>query len=276
MMIVISPSPANERVPLQSDRATEVMRSIGTERYSKACFELFAQPLEVDHWALFRYSGSNAVHCVATASRSYAVAAKENINRFVGRHYSVDPSLSALKGRPLQTAYVVKMEIDDIRDRQYRHCFGQTHVQERLSYFYGVGSDLYQLSVFRRTGMRPFSPSDMTQFSGLANFVVASAVKHDMFRQAAAGIPRHLDLDAIEHLLQYVPGSLSKREVQVCARVIAGMTIDRTALDLAIKRTSVVTYRQRAYEKLNISRQNELVALVNNLRFDNTAGSQVA
>ena len=46
---------------------------------------------------------------------------------------------------------------------------------------------------------------------------------------------------------------------------------DRTAVDLAIKRTSVVTYRQRAYEKLNISRQNELLALVNNLRFDGVA-----
>ena len=28
----------------------------------------------------------------------------------------------------------------------------------------------------------------------------------------------------------------------------------------------VVTYRQRAYQKLGISRQNELVALVNNMR----------
>ena len=275
-MIVISPAAAHERVPLPSDRATAVLRSIGTERYSMACFEIFEQPLEVEHWALFRYNSNGSVHCVANASRSYAVAAEENCNRFAGRHYSVDPSLSALKERPLQSAYVVRMQIDDIRDRQYRKCFGQTHVQERLSYFSGIGSDLYQLSVFRRTGMRPFSPSDMTHFSGLAQFVVASAVKHEMFKQAGAGIPRHLDLEAIENLLQYIPGNLSKREIQVCARVIAGMTIDRTASDLAIKRTSVVTYRQRAYEKLAISRQNELVALVNNLRIDNTAGMRAA
>jgi DNA-binding CsgD family transcriptional regulator len=275
-MIVIIPAVTNERVTLHSDRATELMRSIGTERYGKAGFQVFEQPLEVDHWALFRYSGNSSVHCVATASRSYALAAKENCNRFAGRHYSVDPSLCALKARPLQSAYVVRMQIDDIRDRQYRYCFGQTHVQERLSYFHSVGADLYQLSVFRRVGMRPFSSSDMAQFSGLAQFVVASAVKHEMFWHAAAGIQRHMDLDAIEHLLQYVPGNLSKREIQVCARVIAGKTIDRTAVDLAIKRTSVVTYRQRAYEKLNITRQNELVALVNNLRFESAASSKAA
>ena len=275
-MIVITPAVANARVSLNSDRATEVIHSIGTERYGKACFEVFQQPLDVDHWALFRYSGDRSVHCVANASRSYALAAQENCNRFAGRHHSVDPSLSALKGRPLQSAYVVRMQIDDIEDRQYRCCFGETHVQERLSYFCSDGSDLYQLSVFRRTGMRPFSTSDMTRFSGLAQFVVASAVKHEMFRQAAAGIHRNMDLEAIEHLLRYVPGDLSRREVGVCARVIAGMTIDQTAVDLAIKRTSVVTYRQRAYEKLNISRQNELVALVNNLRLGNAVVVQAA
>jgi DNA-binding CsgD family transcriptional regulator len=124
--------------------------------------------------------------------------------------------------------------------------------------------------------MRPFSSSDMTHFSGLAQFVVASAIKHEMFRQAAAGIHRHMDLEAIEQLLRHVPGDLSRREVQVCARVIAGMTIDQTAVDLAVKRTSVVTYRQRAYEKLKISRQNELVALVNNLRLGNAVVVQAA
>jgi DNA-binding CsgD family transcriptional regulator len=168
------------------------------------------------------------------------------------------------------------MQFDDIQDRHYRYRFGQTHVQERLSYFYSAGPDLYQLSVFRRVGKRPFSSSDMAQFSGLAQFVVASAVKHEMFRRAAAGIQQHMDLDAIEHLLQHVSGNLSRREIQVCARAIAGKTIDRTAVDLAIKRTSVVTYRQRAYEKLNVSRQSELIALVNNLRFERRSGSKTA
>ena len=52
--------------------------------------------------------------------------------------------------------------------------------------------------------------------------------------------------------------------------------IDQTAIDLAIKRTSVVTYRQHAYEKFNISRQNELVALINNLRLEAAGAIQAA
>jgi DNA-binding CsgD family transcriptional regulator len=263
---VISPVGADQRITLPGRHANEVIRSIGTERYGKVCFEVFEQPLAVDHWALFRFNSLETVNCIATASRSYTVAAQENINRYAGRCHSVDPSLSAVKSRPMKSACVVKMSLTDIRDGHYRSCFNSTHVQERLSFFHQNGPDLYQLSVFRSTGKRPFSPNDTAQFSALANFVVASAVKHDAFRQLAAGIPRHLDVEAIEQLLQCIPGNLSRRETQVCARVIAGMTIDGTASDLAIQRTSVVTYRQRAYAKLNISRQNELVALVNNLR----------
>ena len=270
-MIVISPACTNARVSLQSSHIGEVVRSIGTERYSKACFDVFEQPLEVNTWLLMRYSRDNSVRCVANASRSYALAVSEAIDRFVAGFYSVDPSLLAFRAQRLQSDCVVKIEIGDIRDRQYRYCYNQTHAQERLSFFHGVGSDLYQLSVFRSTGKRPFSPADITNFSALAGFIVATAVKHESFKQLAAGIPRHLELDSIEQLLRCITGSLSDREIQVCARVVAGMTIDRTALDLAIKRTTVVTYRQRAYEKLNITRRNELVALVNNVCFNTAA-----
>lgn len=275
-MIVISPACTNARVSLQSSHIGEVVQSIGTERYGKACFDVFEQPLDVDQWALIRYNRDNSVRCVANASRSYALAAKEAINRFVGHCHSVDPSLLAVRAQPLQSACVIKNEIGDIHDRQYRYNYSQTHVKERLSFFQSVGSDLYQLSVFRSIGKRPFSQGDITHFSALAGFVLATAVKHESFKQLAAGIPRHLELDSIERLLKCIPGSLSQREIQVCARVVAGMSIDRTALDLAIKRTSVVTYRQRAYEKLNIARQNELVALVNNLCFNTAADVRAA
>ena len=275
-MIVISPACTNGRVSLHSSHITEVVRAVGTERFGKACFDVFEQPLDVDHWALFRYNRDNSVKCVATASRAYNLAARDNINRFVGGCYSSDPSLLAVRAKPLQSACVIKIEIGDIRDRQHRYCFNQTHVQERLSFFHCASSDLYQLSVFRGTGKRPFSPNDTAQFSTLADFIVAAAVKHEGFKQLAIGAPRHLELDSIEQLLKCVPGSLSQREIQVCARVVAGMTIDGTATDLAIKRTSVVTYRQRAYEKLNITRQNELMALVNNLCFNTASNMRAA
>jgi DNA-binding CsgD family transcriptional regulator len=55
---------------------------------------------------------------------------------------------------------------------------------------------------------------------------------------------------------------LPSRERQVCARAAIGMTVEATALDLGIGKTSVLTYRQRAYQRLCVTSPVELRALV--------------
>ncbi len=72
-------------------------------------------------------------------------------------------------------------------------------------------------------------------------------------------------MESLIRLLQRPPLKLSRRESEV-ESAAAGSTILDTAAELNIKSTSVITYRQRAYEKLKISRQGELVALIHQLR----------
>jgi len=55
---------------------------------------------------------------------------------------------------------------------------------------------------------------------------------------------------------------LTGRERQVCARAAIGMSVEATALDLGIRKTSVLTYRQRAYQRLCVASPFELCALV--------------
>jgi DNA-binding CsgD family transcriptional regulator len=267
-MIVMSPPRSDERITLPTNRLGELLNAIGTSGYGRAGLELFEESLEADHWALFHYHADNSVHCVATASRVHATAAQENINRFVVRCHKVDPSLIVMKQRLPEPSYVTKIEIGDIRDRQYRHCFELTHVQERLSFFSRVGADLHQLSIYRGPRKRGFSSPELNHFSTLARLVLATGFKHERIESEAMALPKHLDLAAIERHLEFLPGRLSKREREVCSRAAAGETIEGTAVDLNIRKTSVITYRQRAYQKLGISRQSELVALVNNLRVE--------
>ena len=55
---------------------------------------------------------------------------------------------------------------------------------------------------------------------------------------------------------------LTQRERQVCARAASGMSVEETALDLGIAKTSVLTYRQRAYQRLGVTSPIALCALV--------------
>ncbi|MGO9698866.1 MAG: helix-turn-helix transcriptional regulator [Xanthobacteraceae bacterium] len=271
-MIVVSPMRPEERLDLGTHNLCEVVNSIGTPSYGHACFVLLEKALNAEHWALFRFRSGGPLKCIATGSGHHKVAAQENIDRFVLRCHSVDPSLK-LASRRNAPATLTKLAIDDIEDPQYRHCFELTQVRERVSLFSWIGADLYQVSVFRGPRTSSFSPHEMNYFAALAKLLLVSAQKHEVLLDRTPTLPRHLTIEAIERLLKLRSPALSTRECEVCARAIAGKTIEGTSLDLDIRRTSVITYRQRAYQKLGISRTNELVALVNNVHAERALAS---
>ena len=51
-------------------------------------------------------------------------------------------------------------------------------------------------------------------------------------------------------------------ERQVCARAAIGLSVEATAIELGIAKTSVVTFRQRAYRRLGVTSPFELCGLV--------------
>jgi DNA-binding CsgD family transcriptional regulator len=265
-MLVISPAAQKPNIAIKVEMMRKVVDAIGTNLYGRSCLDAFAEYMRIEHLALYHYHLNNSVSCVATHSLEFASAAEGNVSKYQERCFKIDPAFLVAR-TDVRSPWIAKVTPTDISDLQYRHCFELTRVRERLSYFGRVGSDLYQISIFRGPhGMRSFSYDEIVTFSTLAYLVLGTAAKHELAMAGGNAIPEQLNLNAIERILARHSVGLSSRERQVCARVVAGMTIEGTAIDLAVKRTSVITYRQRAYQKLGVSRQTELVALVNNLR----------
>ncbi len=264
-MLVISPARSSEHITIPAEGFGRIIGAIGTAGYDGACFDLLERLLGVDHWALFQYPGNTSISCIATASRVKAAAARANIDKFVGHCHHVDPALPILRRQPHRQPCMVNIGIKDIEDRQYRKCFEATDVEERLSYFTRTADDLYQLSIYRGPGRRAFTQAEMELFATIGGLIMATAVQHDARAKAATGITAPLTIPVLQERLGALAGGLSERECEVCARAVAGMTIEGTALDLDIARTSVITYRQRAYQKLGVSSLNELVAMLHNV-----------
>lgn len=260
-MLVVSPVCYDEHLDLRTHETCAVINSVGTESYGDACFTMLERALDVEHWALFRFHSANSLKCVATGSKHNKAAARENCDRFVGRCYRVDPSVKVASNSPFSST-LTKIAIDDIGDPQYRYCFELTRVQERVSLFSWFGLDLYQLSIFRGQDQTPFSDAEMDHFAALAKMLLATTRKHEILVDQRPGCSPHLNTEGIQRLLKQCAPALSTREREVCARAAAGKTIERTSLELDIRQSSVVTYRQRAYQKLGISRTNELLAVL--------------
>lgn len=66
--------------------------------------------------------------------------------------------------------------------------------------------------------------------------------------------------DLKQQLLKYQP-LLTSQEVEVCSRILKGMSYIGIAADLNLKESTIKTYRNRAFEKLGINFKNQLFAL---------------
>jgi DNA-binding CsgD family transcriptional regulator len=90
--------------------------------------------------------------------------------------------------------------------------------------------------------------------------MLAAVRRHLSLQSLSAAV--HTHQNSVQHLRTILASSqpgLSGRELDVCARVMTGMTYEGIAVDLGLKLPTVKTYRNRAFERLGIHFRSELV-----------------
>ncbi|APW44826.1 helix-turn-helix transcriptional regulator [Rhodoferax saidenbachensis] len=139
-------------------------------------------------------------------------------------------------------------------------------VAERVSIVSLPGDGVvFAINFYRHQHQRPFTDGQLAMFGNLAPSLLALTRKH----LALVGAPA-IEADAEEgpvgpslrsRLLALSP-ALTQRELDVCLRLLQGMTQDGIANDLGLSLPTVKTYRNRAFNRLGIHFRNELYALV--------------
>ena len=139
-----------------------------------------------------------------------------------------------------------------------RQIFEEPGIVERVSIIQR-GTDTWRvMNVARHFSDGPCSDDEISSLTSLACLVLPMM---PINRRLAESL-QPLSVEQLELRFSYRYGQLTVRERQVCARAAAGMSVARTAGELGIARTSVLTYRQRAYQRLGVTSPLELCALV--------------
>lgn len=132
---------------------------------------------------------------------------------------------------------------------------------ERVSVVKVDASNVFAINLYRHTHQAPFRDAHLSEFETLAPALVALVKK-----QIALTKPRKAEgVDSVERWSQKLyslNSNLSMRELEVCARILTGMTQEGIASDLSLSVPTVKTYRNRAFARLGIHFRNELFALV--------------
>lgn len=125
---------------------------------------------------------------------------------------------------------------------------------------------IYQLNLFRSIDSGPFTDEELKKLEGLLPFIFNIVLLHFQICGADEW-QKHNEKHVVSFLKNngvdyFAP--LTKQETEVCDLIVYGQTTEGISAEMDISVSSVKTYRNRAYKKLNISSKSELFALIIN------------
>ncbi len=173
-----------------------------------------------------------------------------------------DPGLYAgLQQLEVAKISLVRIDIPSLTDVAFRYnIYQRAHIRERILLCTGSVGAAVALSILRQDSTGVFSSEEMSRLCAEAETIMSLILKHlDIVKRESAMGTALSSLSTIIRSLATLPVELSTRETDVCARILYGMSAGEIAASLGIGLASIVTYRKRAYQKLNVTTQRELL-----------------
>lgn len=238
--------------PLDPEASATLVEAIGAPELGAALLEIARATAEVDE--LFAYLVLDGADPEVLVTQSVLDGAEQRVADYVARFYRHDPAVQEIRRTVPGSSFMRRIAPNRIIPHDYRRrCFAEPGFSEKLSFGWRGEGYLIVLSFYRtQSGAR----SALSRLASLASMTLTILVRH----HAPIGLDSALGL--VERRLRRSFPALSSREVAVCARTIMGWPASRTAETLGLSPGTVLTYRQRAYQKAGISCAGEFVPMI--------------
>lgn len=244
------------------------VRALGMAGFERALLESLHGTTGAAHLAIIAFDRRLLPQLIAAESRGgTALARSAGQAYFGGLFYRHDPTRGALARRPAgadgDAPLLLRLAARDITDRAWRQqVYERYGLAERLSLLGLAGSRWLALHLYRGTTDPAFDAAGVQALQDAAALLFELLARHYALRPPAAWRrSTRPPLALLEELLARTDARLTRRQVQVCARALLGMTNVAIGLDLGVRAPTVATLRQRAYATLGISGLNELFGL---------------
>jgi len=250
-----------QAVPVSSLDLSDLVDSIGEVGFSARLMTYLNRIAGADHCAVLGFDHGTPFK-VAAVSLDGTGLAEQQIDLYLKSYWRMDPTLLPVAASDVdEPSHLRRLDPDRLppsalRDIVYR----RAHVSERLLMWY-PSADPVSLSIVRSERVGKFSESDLAHLEAIAGMLLAIVRKHSSIIRGRSDFCVALEsLSRIMNCIELHGGDLSRREAEVCGRILYGQSSRMIAGELDIGEETVKTYRRRAYDRLGISSQRELLA----------------
>ncbi|QGZ56864.1 LuxR C-terminal-related transcriptional regulator [Paraburkholderia acidiphila] len=251
----IKPTPCD----IPSAFVSRVISGIGTPDLAQWILDAIQQLIPASHCTVFVLEANGRVSALSTASAHGAVASVTAVEYRQNRFDMLDNNMVWLARKKTPTRSQTWMShqfAEDVADPYYRHmCYSKPGIRERASVLL-LNKDGQRIAVsfYRNLAFESFDASDFETIAQCGQILHEVVIAHirKTFCSAASDV-----------LHQHILTQLAHRERQVISCVLAGNTTNEIALQLDLSPRTVLTYRYRAFAKLGVRTQRELLAMLN-------------
>ncbi len=236
-----------------------LIAALGRPDFPRRLFQAARKFTDCHQVTSFAFGGARSPRLLFAENVDDEPVSRHIAKRYIAEYWRFDPANRvAADAAPDAACRTMLIEADDIAHESYReHCYAAVKLNNRMTILRATEGNVIRVNFYRGRGSRDFDRG-LEAVAAAGDMLIALLARHDAW--AAAALFGH-DFEYLERL-HYICPSLPKRELEVCALIMRGFSSEAIALKLGISLNTVLTFRRRAYARLRISSQNELMRLV--------------
>ncbi|MCK1395007.1 LuxR C-terminal-related transcriptional regulator [Bradyrhizobium sp. 1] len=236
---------------------TPAVLAIGRPDFPKVLIDTLRRQAGVGHCMVFALTRTGAASCLLDVGNIPTGA--DLGAAYAGQFHESDPNRDALFEAETSAPIVLPSFAPRMYGARYRKIFFKdSDIVDKCATAIWVDDTCFYVNFYRVTSQGCFGDAERARLQTIAPAIGASVARH--FQQAATA---PLDQSLAALFATRAPlSALTPREHEVCRRIMLGFSSEAISQALGISLHSILTYRKRAYQRLGISSQSELFAIV--------------
>jgi DNA-binding CsgD family transcriptional regulator len=236
-----------------------LVEAIGTDEFGPRLVDYLSSLCGADHFAVFQL-GRDQLSALSIGSVGGSGCTRPLVDRYIDEGlWRADPAIAEARTQvDSAAASLICADLDASGYSLLKHRV-YPKVRDRLVVCGRRDSLDFGLSVLRATESDKFGSGAIERLVDMSGTLLSAVAKHSNFLIGRADPGSALD--DLTHIARCVAArsELPRREVEVCSRILYGMSTLGISLDIGIGEESVRTYRKRAYQRLLIGSERELL-----------------
>jgi len=260
-MQVLTLDPRLSAPPCLMRAIPDVIETVGHPEFAASLFGLARRFAGAEHLTAFMSTPTGQPRTVLAENVGPTDLAQTISQRYISRFWGLDPANEIMIDDVAAGthSWALHLRASDIANVAYRsECYHSAGLAERFSLVQKRAQGTLRVN-FYLGRKETFGEGVIEKLTECAPLLMASLWRHQEATATVAGT--HM-ASTFRQRLQKVAPTLSARELDVCALVATGVTSEGISLELGVGVNTVLTYRKRAYSRLRISSQNELMRML--------------